>query len=410
MAPTPIELSDVSQRTQIAAFAAGDNSGETSVPGDAFKTFTITFDSDGEFYVSFESYNIYIDDIAGPELAHFGPDMYYDKEDLTSQDLYQNKEYKFYIYVCNRGTRIAFPEEYSVRFVVDNEIEVNALNSTSAVFCDQSPLSYHEGAQCFLRLNKPGIHTAYVETEYNGIVNKFDPFEFTVLPEQGEAERTVSGYVAVDGIPQSNAEVALISEDDDKVGYYAVTDVHGYYNMPVIQHERMYTASINSDATFDPVVGIKLEAPKTVNFFIGESIVTGGTVHDENGEAVENAILEFEPAVDSETILFSNANFTAITDANGNWHIQSLPKGNYTLTVSHEDMHDYSHPTVFSADDNTEQTAITMRPKGGLTGIDEIGTDGELDSEKIIYNLQGIRVTNPKNGIYIINGQKVYVK
>ena len=145
-----------------------------------------------------------------------------------------------------------------------------------------SRISGHgSGARCFLRLNKPGIHTAYVETECDGIVNRFDPFEFTVLPEQGEAEHSVSGYVAVDGIPQGNAEVALISEDDDKVGYYAVTDVHGYYNMPVIQHERMYTASVNSDATFEPVVGIKIEAPKTVNFFIGESIVTGGTVHDE---------------------------------------------------------------------------------------------------------------------------------
>lgn len=49
----------------------------------------------------------------------------------------------------------------------------------------------------------------------------------------------------------------------------------------------------------------------------------------------------------------------------------------------------------------TGDAAITIDE---LTGIEGISAD---DTETIIYNLQGIRVNNPNNGIFIVNGKKV---
>jgi hypothetical protein len=43
-----------------------------------------------------------------------------------------------------------------------------------------------------------------------------------------------------------------------------------------------------------------------------------------------------------------------------------------------------------------------------FTGIDDI--EAENGNVKTIYDLQGRRVENPTNGIYIINGKKVFVK
>ena len=42
------------------------------------------------------------------------------------------------------------------------------------------------------------------------------------------------------------------------------------------------------------------------------------------------------------------------------------------------------------------------------TGVEEVETDnGEV---KAIYDLQGRKVVNPTNGIYVVNGKKVLVK
>lgn len=50
--------------------------------------------------------------------------------------------------------------------------------------------------------------------------------------------------------------------------------------------------------------------------------------------------------------------------------------------------------------------------KEGSTGIDEVSADTDVPAE--YYNLQGVRVNNPENGVYIMrqgaNVQKVYVK
>jgi len=45
----------------------------------------------------------------------------------------------------------------------------------------------------------------------------------------------------------------------------------------------------------------------------------------------------------------------------------------------------------------------------GSTGIKSISADGRLN-DGVIYNLQGVRVSNPQKGVYIRNGRKVVIK
>ena len=49
-------------------------------------------------------------------------------------------------------------------------------------------------------------------------------------------------------------------------------------------------------------------------------------------------------------------------------------------------------------------------PATEATGIDSIEQAQPVINDGVIYNLQGVRVTNPTKGIYIINGKKVVIK
>ena len=44
------------------------------------------------------------------------------------------------------------------------------------------------------------------------------------------------------------------------------------------------------------------------------------------------------------------------------------------------------------------------------TEIDEMEAAGNGQQEAYIYDLQGRRVLNPTNGMYIVNGKKVVIK
>ena len=49
-------------------------------------------------------------------------------------------------------------------------------------------------------------------------------------------------------------------------------------------------------------------------------------------------------------------------------------------------------------------------PATEATGIDNIEQAQPVINDGVIYNLQGVRVTNPTKGIYIVNGRKVVIK
>lgn len=58
---------------------------------------------------------------------------------------------------------------------------------------------------------------------------------------------------------------------------------------------------------------------------------------------------------------------------------------------------------------HTVNAVYFLTDSGITTGIDTIRPDG-IDGDTIVYDLRGIRVSNPAHGIFIIDGKKVYVK
>lgn len=54
------------------------------------------------------------------------------------------------------------------------------------------------------------------------------------------------------------------------------------------------------------------------------------------------------------------------------------------------------------------KTGSGLRDDFGYVGIGSVTVDSLGDSA--IYNLQGVRVTNPSTGVYIVNGRKVYIR
>ena len=57
----------------------------------------------------------------------------------------------------------------------------------------------------------------------------------------------------------------------------------------------------------------------------------------------------------------------------------------------------------------TPLTSAKFKVSETPTGIDNIGVD-QIDENDVIYNLQGVRVTTPSAGIYIVNGKKVIIR
>lgn len=57
----------------------------------------------------------------------------------------------------------------------------------------------------------------------------------------------------------------------------------------------------------------------------------------------------------------------------------------------------------------TPLTSAKFKVSETPTGIDNIGVD-QIDENDVIYNLQGVRVTAPSAGIYIVNGKKVIIR
>lgn len=69
----------------------------------------------------------------------------------------------------------------------------------------------------------------------------------------------------------------------------------------------------------------------------------------------------------------------------------SMPYSAYAV-VTNPDINGIS----FTVDDNFESS------------VDTIEADS-LNGDEVIFNLQGIRVYNPGNGIYIVNGKRVMI-
>lgn len=96
---------------------------------------------------------------------------------------------------------------------------------------------------------------------------------------------------------------------------------------------------------------------------------------------------------------------------------QTAALANETATADEEGFTEYTKPARFEVAGSLEhytvhtesgvKTAVKTITASGVTGIEDIVADGD-EADAVYYNLQGVRVDNPENGLYIrVRGNKV---
>lgn len=79
------------------------------------------------------------------------------------------------------------------------------------------------------------------------------------------------------------------------------------------------------------------------------------------------------------------------------------PEGNASIYIEEDGTYD----VTFTFNQTTKEVSATAVPSV-TDGISQIASD--IKTKKVIFNLQGQRISAPKQGVYIINGKKVVLK
>ena len=91
--------------------------------------------------------------------------------------------------------------------------------------------------------------------------------------------------------------------------------------------------------------------------------------------------------------------------ANHNWSENygddTDPEGNASIYIEEDGIYD----VTFTFNSVTKEVSATAVRTDGISQI-----AGDVKAKNVVFNLQGHRVSTPKQGVYIINGKKVVVK
>lgn len=79
------------------------------------------------------------------------------------------------------------------------------------------------------------------------------------------------------------------------------------------------------------------------------------------------------------------------------------PEGNASINIEEDGTYD----VTFTFNQTTKEVSAKAVPSV-TDGISQIASD--IKTKKVIFNLQGQRISAPKQGVYIINGKKVVLK
>ena len=174
-----------------------------------------------------------------------------------------------------------------------------------------------------------------------------------------------------------------------------------------------YSVTIQFDANnFE----IKVKTTKTGDAVIGEKTWTVAGSPEILGvkwdpKATENDMIK---QVDNVTYILTKTNLTLAIGtykykicANHGWAENygddTDPEGNASIYIKEDGIYD----VTFTFNSATNKVSATAVPSV-TDGISQIASD--IKTKKVIFNLQGQRVSAPKQGVYIINGKKVVLK
>lgn len=174
-----------------------------------------------------------------------------------------------------------------------------------------------------------------------------------------------------------------------------------------------YSVTIKFDANnFE----IKAKTTKTGDAVIGEKTWTVAGSPEILGvewteTATENDMIKQE---DNVTYILTKTNLTLAIGtykykicANHGWAENygddTAPEGNASIYIKEDGIYD----VTFTFNSATNKVSATAVPSV-TDGISQIASD--IKTKKVIFNLQGQRISAPKQGIYIINGKKAVLK
>ena len=163
-----------------------------------------------------------------------------------------------------------------------------------------------------------------------------------------------------------------------------------------------FTINVKTTKTGDAVIGEKTWTVAGFGAILGK---------EWDPEATENDMIKQE---DNVTYILTKTNLTIAQGgykykicANHSWAENygddNDPEGNASIYIAADGIYD----VTFTFNQATKEVSATA-VRTDTDGISQIA--GDVKAKSVVFNLQGHRVSTPKQGVYIINGKKVVVK
>ena len=176
----------------------------------------------------------------------------------------------------------------------------------------------------------------------------------------------------------------------------------GTYSVTIQFDANNFTINVKTTKTGDAVIGEK-------TWTVAGSLEILGKKWDQT--ATENDMIKQD---DNVTYILTKTNLTLAQGiyqykicANHGWAENygddNDPEGNASVFITKDGIYDLT----FTFNLATKEVSATAVPSV-TDGISQIASD--IKTKKVIFNLQGQRISAPKQGVYIINGKKVVLK
>lgn len=187
-----------------------------------------------------------------------------------------------------------------------------------------------------------------------------------------------------------------------QTNYVFMVEETGTYNVTIQFNANNFTINVKTTKTGDAVIGEKTWTVAGFGAILGK---------EWDPEATENDMIKQE---DNVTYILTKTNLTIAQGgykykicANHSWAENygddNDPEGNASIYIAADGIYDVTF-TLNSVTKEVSATAV----RTDTDGISQIA--GDVKAKNVVFNLQGHRVSTPKQGVYIINDKKVVVK
>ena len=191
-------------------------------------------------------------------------------------------------------------------------------------------------------------------------------------------------------------------ESYPKANYVFAVEETGTYSVTIQFNANNFEINVKTTKTGDAVIGEK-------TWTVAGSLEILGKKWDQT--ATENDMIKQD---DNVTYILTKTNLTLAQGiyqykicANHGWAENygddNDPEGNASIVITKAGTYD----VTFTFNLTTKEVSATAVPSV-TDGISQL--PASIKTKKVIFNLQGQRISTPKQGVYIINGKKTVLK